>query len=169
MSSLNINNISAIIFDFDGVLTDNRVLLDATGGEWVRCCRSDGLAFDALRQANCQLFIVSTEKNKVVSARAKKIQVPVVQGVRDKPSTIKEISAEYCFDLKDTIYVGNDLNDYRAMEMCGYGICPTDSHVRIRALADVVLNSKGGEGVVRELVENVLQMDVLEILYPECT
>ena len=51
------------------------------------------------------------------------------------------------------------------MEICGYSVCPSDSHYKIKQIADIVLESKGGEGVVRELVENILEIDLLEVLY----
>ena len=156
-----------LIFDFDGVLTNNKVLVDQLGCEWVSCSRSDGLAFDALKKTSILQFIVSSEKNKVVSARAKKIKVPVLQGVNNKVEAIRRLASENNFRLEKTIYVGNDLNDYRAMKLCGFSVCPQDSHPRIKELSDVILSSRGGGGIVRELVENVLDLDVLEILYPE--
>ncbi|PCJ22119.1 MAG: hypothetical protein COB04_01315 [Gammaproteobacteria bacterium] len=157
--------LSAVIFDFDGVLTNNTVLVDKSGGEWVRCSRSDGLAFDALKKSEILSFIVSTEKNGVVTARANKIKVPVVQGVEDKVKAIKDLSLKHDLDLKRVLYVGNDLNDYYAMSLCGISACPIDSHPRILDLASFILNTKGGDGVVRELVEDVFEMDLLEVLY----
>ena len=64
-------------------------------------------------------------------------------------------------------YVGNDLNDYRAIELCGYTACPSDSHQLIRSLADYTLATKGGEGIVRELLEDIVQIDFINTLYPE--
>ncbi len=69
--NIKLDDIDALIFDFDGVLTDNKVHLDENGNEWVTCSRSDGLAFDILRKLKKLIFIISTEKNKVVAARAK--------------------------------------------------------------------------------------------------
>ena len=74
---ININMIDAFVFDFDGVLTNNLVYLDHHGDEWVSCNRADGLAFDLLLKLNKPTYILSTEKNPVVTARAKKLKVPV--------------------------------------------------------------------------------------------
>lgn len=71
-SSISLDNVHAFIFDFDGVLTNNMVFLSESGEESVVCSRSDGLAFDVLRKIGKQSYILSTEKNPVVSARAKK-------------------------------------------------------------------------------------------------
>ena len=86
---LSIDKIDAFIFDFDGVLTNNKVLLDQSGKEWVTCSRADGLAFDALYLLKKPVFIISTETNAVVSARGKKLNVDVIQGVSDKVTVVR--------------------------------------------------------------------------------
>ena len=159
------DNIDAIFFDFDGVLTDNLVYIDQNGKELVSCSRSDGLAFDVLRKLNKPTYILSTEKNSVVTARAKKLKVQSIQGVSDKLKVVKELADNYDYKLKSILYVGNDLNDYFVMQACGYTICPSDSHIKIKEISDVVLSSSGGSGVVRELLEEVLELDFIKILY----
>jgi 3-deoxy-D-manno-octulosonate 8-phosphate phosphatase (KDO 8-P phosphatase) len=67
--------------------------------------------------------------------------------------------------LKNIMYVGNDLNDLLAMNLCGYTACPSDSHSSIKLIADVVLKEKGGNGVIRELLEGFFKIDLLRILY----
>ena len=63
--------------------------------------------------------------------------------------------------------MGNDLNDYRVMQLCGYTACPSDSHETIKSIANVVLKTKGGNGIVRELLEDVFKLNFIQILYPE--
>ena len=65
------------------------------------------------------------------------------------------------------MYVGNDLNDYRAMQLCGYAVCPSDSHKLIKETAMITLKTPGGKGVVRELLEDVFKLDLIRILYKE--
>ena len=161
------SEVSAVFFDFDGVLTDNTVITDANGLESVRCNRSDGLAFDVLRKLNIPICIISTEANPVVSARGRKLGVEVVQNVKNKKTAVQDIIAERGFEFSRVMFVGNDINDYRAMECCGIKICPADSHPLIRSMADITLAARGGEGVAREIVEDVLGLDLLTILYPE--
>jgi YrbI family 3-deoxy-D-manno-octulosonate 8-phosphate phosphatase len=162
---ISIDNIDAFVFDFDGVLTNNLVQIDENGRESVSCSRADGLAFDVLRKLNKPVYILSTEKSLVVEARAKKIKVSVIQGVSDKVKAIKELSNKNNYNLNKIFYVGNDLNDYNAMKICGYSACPIDSHKKIKELSNIVLNTRGGEGVVRELLEEVLDLDFIKILY----
>jgi len=165
--SISINDIDAFIFDFDGVLTNNYVQLDAQGNEWVSCNRSDGLAFDALRKLNIPAFIISSEKNLVVSARAKKLNIPSIQGVEDKVSAIKNLEIKHGFSPLRLFYVGNDINDFLAMKICGHSACPSDSHPMIKELSEIILENKGGQGIVRELLEKVLKIDLFKVLYLE--
>ena len=162
---MTLDNIDAFVFDFDGVLTNNFVYMDQNGIESVACSRADGLAFDLLRRVNKPSFILSTEKNRVVEARAKKLKIPVIQGVSDKVEAIKKLVVENHYNLKKILYVGNDLNDYAVMQLCGYSACPADSHPKIKSISDIVLNSTGGNGVVRELLEEVLNIDFIKTLY----
>ena len=160
-----LDDIDALVFDFDGVLTNNFVYLNQEGVESVACSRADGLAFDVLRKLNKPAFILSTEKSFVVTMRAKKLKIPAIQGVVNKVEAIKELARENKFDLKNILYVGNDLNDYLVMKVCGYTACPIDSHLKIKEISKYILTTKGGNGVVRELLEQVLNLDFIEILY----
>jgi YrbI family 3-deoxy-D-manno-octulosonate 8-phosphate phosphatase len=158
--------LEAIVFDFDGVLTDNRVFVDEDGREMVCCHRGDGLAFDVLKQTHLQLFILSTETNLVVTRRGEKLRIPVFQSTKDKKSSLERLASEKNFSLGKTLFVGTELNDSQVMQICGFSACPSDSHPKILEIATFSLNKKGGNGVVRELVEQSLQIDMLSILYP---
>ena len=164
-SKISLSDIEAFVFDFDGVLTNNLVHLSQDGQEWVSCSRADGLAFDVLRKLKIPAYILSTEKNLVVTERAKKLKIQAMQGVSDKVKAIKIFSTENKYKLDRVLYVGNDLNDYEAMKLCGYSVCPSDSHNKIKKIADIVLKTQGGKGVVRELLEDVLEIDLIKILY----
>tara|TARA_Y100001934_G_scaffold281839_1_gene393039 strand:+ start:2896 stop:3423 length:528 start_codon:yes stop_codon:yes gene_type:complete len=161
---INLKNIDAVVFDFDGVLTDNRVYLDQHGTESVVCSRGDGLAFDVLRILGKPTYILSTEKNPVVSKRGQKLMVPVLQGIKNKADTLRSLTNKNNYSLERLLYVGNDLNDFQALTMCGYSACPADSHVRIKDKATIVLRTKGGEGVARELIEDVFSIDIVKTL-----
>ena len=162
---ISLDNVDVFIFDFDGVLTNNLVQIDENGNESVSCSRADGLAFDVLRKLKKPVYIISTEKNPVVEARTRKLRVPVLQGVTNKVETLKELVDLKDYNFENILYVGNDLNDYQAMKLCGYTVCPSDSHKKIKELSNVVLNKRGGDGVVRELLEEVLGLDIIKILY----
>jgi len=162
---MTLNDIDAFVFDFDGVLTNNLVQIDENGKESVGCSRADGLAFDVLRKLNKPAYILSTEKNLVVKARAKKLNIPAIQGVTDKVEAIKKLAADNSYSLKNILYVGNDLNDYLVMQLCGYSACPADSHLKIKSVSSIILSTNGGDGIVRELLEEELNLDFIKILY----
>jgi 3-deoxy-D-manno-octulosonate 8-phosphate phosphatase (KDO 8-P phosphatase) len=155
---MSINEIDALVFDFDGVLTDNKVLVHQDGSESVLCNRADGLAFDVLRKLKIPTYILSTETNTVVTQRAKKLKIHVIQGALNKLQTLSKL-------CNKVLFIGNDLNDYQVMKACGYSACPSDSHPKIKQISSHVLSSQGGDGVVRELLEEVFNLDFIKILY----
>ncbi len=162
---LNINNIEMFIFDFDGVLTNNLVFVDENGKESISCNRADGIAFEALRKLNKTVYILSTEKNKVVLARANKLKIKAINKLKNKEDTLKKISKKHKIPFKNILYVGNDINDLIAMQMCKFRACPSDSHKQIRKISNIIIKRKGGDGVARELLENNLSIDLNKILY----
>jgi 3-deoxy-D-manno-octulosonate 8-phosphate phosphatase KdsC-like HAD superfamily phosphatase len=93
------DSIDCIIFDFDGVLTDDCVWVDQDGREMVCCSRRDGLGFDILRQGGLKLFIFSTETNPVVSQRAAKLKMPAIQGCADKARALTGLAAKEEIDF----------------------------------------------------------------------
>jgi YrbI family 3-deoxy-D-manno-octulosonate 8-phosphate phosphatase len=160
-----IDDIDLFVFDFDGVLTDNIVHTDNNGNEMVSCSRADGLAFDVLRKLDKPCQILSTENNTVVSARANKLGISVLQGVKNKEKSLRNLVMRRGYKLSNILYVGNDLNDYNSMRISGLSVCPADSHPKIKKISNFVLKTNGGKGVVRELLEDVLSLDFIEILY----
>lgn len=154
---LTFSDIQAIVFDFDGVFTDNRVMVDENGTEIVRCHRGDGLGIKWLRDRKIPLLILSTETNPVVAMRARKLAVECLYGVVDKKQALIDYCAKMKMDIRKVIYVGNDQNDLEAMKAAGYGIAPKDAHREIRRIAKYILAHKGGAGAVKELAEKLMK------------
>jgi 3-deoxy-D-manno-octulosonate 8-phosphate phosphatase (KDO 8-P phosphatase) len=152
--NLNKKKIDVIFTDFDGVLTDNKFYLDANGDESVRLNRSDGLAFDYLNKIKIPMYIISSEKNSIVKTRAKKLKVKCHSGVSDKKKLIIKLCIKNKYSLSKSIYIGNDVNDLSAIKLCNYSFCPKDSNKLIKKYSKVIMNVKGGEGVIRYLVDN---------------
>ena len=162
---MDISKVKLFVLDFDGVLTNNKVFLNEDGEEFVSCSRGDGLAFDALRKLGVKVIILSTEKNKVVSARAKKLQIEAIQGIDNKKSTLLELMKKNQLSKNEVIFIGNDINDINAMLLCDISICPSDSHQLVKEKAKVVLKSKGGESIMREVLEEHFKIDIYKLLY----
>lgn len=151
-------SVDLLIFDFDGVLTDNRVWVFEDGREAVACNRADGLGFSALRKAGLPAMIMSTETNPVVSARGRKLQVPVLQSIEDKGETVRAYCRQAGIAPERVMFVGNDLNDLPAMAVVGWPVAVADAHPAVIRAARVVLATPGGAGVVREIVESLLAL-----------
>ncbi|MFC1580601.1 cytidylyltransferase domain-containing protein [Thermodesulfobacteriota bacterium] len=153
LDMLNNGNIDLIVYDFDGVMTNNRVLVLQDGTEAVFVNRGDGLAIGIIRDLGIPQLILSTETNPVVSARARKLSLEVIDSSKDK----KESLTVYCknkeISLKNVVYLGNDVNDHGVMQIVGLPIAPADGHPKILNSAKMILKSRGGGGVIRELAE----------------
>ena len=163
--NITIESVDAFVFDFDGVLTDNLVYIREDGLESVVCSRADGLAFDALKKLKKSSYILSTEKNNVVTKRAEKLGVISIQGQMNKVSAIKKIAEENNYDLQKIFFVGNDLNDLGVIKKLLLTACPSDSHSEVKKTVLFALKTKGGKGVVREILEEILGLNIENILY----
>jgi N-acylneuraminate cytidylyltransferase len=144
-----------IVFDFDGVMTDNRVWVSEQGGELVACNRSDGLGLETLRSLGLDLLVLSTETNPVVGARCRKLGLPYEHGVHDKVGRLRELLDERGISPADVVYVGNDVNDCDCMQLVGWAVAVADAHPEVRRTADLILTSAGGHGAVRELCDRL--------------
>lgn len=142
-----------IVYDFDGVMTDNTVTLREDGMESVVVNRSDGLAVKILKNMGIPQIIVTTEANRVVRTRAKKLGIPVIDGVENKEQALTSYCRRKNIPLADVVYIGNDINDREAMLRSGCRLCPSDAAGEIKAIAHLILKSPGGAGVVRELLQ----------------
>ena len=147
--------IRLVVFDFDGVFTDNRVWTDENGVESVACWRGDALGLRRLEEVGVDHLILSTEANTAVGARARKIQTACVQGVADKPPVLREEVERRGLSLEDTAYLGNDVNDAGCLELVGLPVVPADAWPEVVPLARIVLERRGGYGCVRELCDAV--------------
>lgn len=149
--------IDFVVFDFDGVFTDNAVWVTEDGGiELVRCSRADGLGISMLHQAGIPMYVLSTEVNPVVAARCRKLRLEVEHGIEDKGARLKELLGERGFDPSRVAYIGNDINDASCLELVGTAIVVADAHPDVIDLADHVLNHSGGYGAVREFCDALL-------------
>lgn len=145
-----------VVFDFDGVMTDNRVWVSESGEEVVACDRSDGLGLQMLTRLGVDLFVLSTEENPVVGARCRKLQAPYEQGVTDKAGRLERLLTQRGVPASEVVYVGNDINDLACMSLVGCGVAVADAHPDVLAVADVVLHRTGGHGAVRELCDRLV-------------
>ncbi|MEU2607195.1 acylneuraminate cytidylyltransferase [Streptomyces albus] len=144
-------DVDAVVLDFDGTQTDDRVWIDADGRETVAVHRGDGLGVAALRRAGVEVLILSTETNPVVAARAAKLRVPVLHGIDRKDLALKQWCEERGIAPERVLYAGNDANDLPCFALAGWPVAVADAHDAVRAAARAVTTRPGGAGAVREI------------------
>ena len=154
--------VALVVFDFDGVMTDDRVWVDQNGGESVAAHRGDGMGIALLRKAGIPAVVLSTESNPVVAARCRKLGLPLQQDLQDKAEALRKILAERQVAPAQVVYLGNDVNDLPCFPLVGCAVVVADAHPAAKAAADLVLEHNGGHGAVRELVDKLLKMDTVE-------
>ncbi len=152
--------ICLVVFDFDGVMTDDRVWVDQEGHESVAASRRDGLGIAMLRKAGIPMVVLSTETNPIVTARCRKLELTAIQGIGDKGSALKSLLQERKLDAQHVVYLGNDVNDLPCFPMVGCAVVVADAHPGVITHADLVLTHKGGHGAVRELCDKIIQNQI---------
>ncbi|MFG3184845.1 cytidylyltransferase domain-containing protein [Streptomyces nigra] len=149
-------DIDAVVLDFDGTQTDDRVLIDSDGREFVAVHRGDGLGIAALRRSGLKLLILSTEQNPVVAARARKLRIPVLHGVDRKDLALKQWCEEQGIAPERVLYVGNDVNDLPCFALAGWPVAVASAHDVVRGAARAVTTAPGGDGAIREIAGWIL-------------
>ncbi|MFC9560331.1 cytidylyltransferase domain-containing protein [Agromyces sp. NPDC056965] len=149
-------DVDALVTDFDGVHTDDTVMVDQLGRESVRVSRSDGAGIARLRKAGIPVLILSAEENPVVGRRAEKLGVECAQGVGEKGAVLREWAERRGIRLDRIAYLGNDRGDLPALDLVGWPVAVPDAAPEALAAARHVLTSAGGHGAVRELADLIL-------------
>lgn len=150
------DDIDAVVLDFDGTQTDDRVLIDSDGREFVSVHRGDGLGIAALRKSGLKMLILSSEQNPVVAARARKLKLPVLHGIDRKDLALKQWCEEQGIAPERVLYVGNDVNDLPCFALVGWPVAVASAHDVVRGAARAVTTVAGGDGAVREIASWIL-------------
>ncbi|MFG5720589.1 cytidylyltransferase domain-containing protein [Streptomyces murinus] len=150
------DDIDAVVLDFDGTQTDDRVLIDSEGRELVSVHRGDGLGIAALRRSGLRMLILSTEQNPVVAARARKLKLPVLHGIDRKDLALKQWCEEQGIAPERVLYVGNDVNDLPCFTLVGWPVAVASAHDVVRGAARAVTTLPGGDGAIREIASWIL-------------
>ncbi len=149
-------DVDAVVLDFDGTQTDDRVLVDSEGREFVAVHRGDGLGIAALRRSGMPLLILSTEENPVVAARARKLRIPVLHGIDRKDLALKQWCEEQGIAPERVLYAGNDVNDLPCFDLVGWPVAVASAHDVVRGAARAVTAAAGGAGAIREIASWIL-------------
>lgn len=148
--------IKLLVFDFDGVMSDNRVLVMQDGSEGTLCNRSDGLGIGLVKAMGLPMLVLSKETNPVVAARCRKLGLECHQGIDDKLTRLRSLAASRGIALTEIAYVGNDINDLPCMNEVGLPIAVADAYPEVLAIASAVTSRAGGMGAVREVCDAII-------------
>ena len=154
------HNIKLFLCDVDGTLTDGGMYYSENGDELKKFNTRDGVALAMLREKGIKTGIITSEDTQIVSRRAAKLKVDyLIQGKRDggKLAAAQEICKEMGITMQEVVYVGDDLNCVELLSLAGFAACPSDACEQVKQIPGIHLMShKGGDGVVREVVEKYL-------------
>jgi YrbI family 3-deoxy-D-manno-octulosonate 8-phosphate phosphatase len=151
--------IKLFLTDVDGVLTDAGMYYTESGDEFKKFNTRDGMGMKMLREAGVKVGIITTENTKIVERRAQKLKVDYLyQGAYPKVDAALDACAKAGVDLKETAYIGDDVNCLELLSVVGLAACPSDAVEKVKAIPNILeMSKKGGEGCVREFVELILE------------
>ena len=146
-----------VFLDIDGVLTDGAVYVDELGKETKRILFEDINAIFDLKRAGLKIGFITGENNAFCDYLDNRFSPNIfLRGCKDKLSSFKKIESEYGFDKTNVCYVGDSQSDVELLEYVGFSFAPSDSPIKVKSSVKKVLKSSRGNGVVRELVDNIL-------------
>ena len=157
-----VQGVKLVVFDFDGVFTDNVVYTTESGVESVACWRSDGLGLAKIKELSIPIWVISTEKNSVVAKRCEKLEINCIHGCDNKLSALLELLEKYQCKLDNSVFVGNDINDLECLKQEGLPIVVADSHPDGCHFALYKTKKMGGKGAVREVCDLISKYHVDE-------
>ena len=151
------SQIKALIFDVDGVLTNGRIIYDENGKETKQFNVRDGLIIGYLKKAHIVVGAISGRESGAVAKRAAELKLDFChQGIVDKLGVLNKIAEYHKIKKKEIAYIGDDLNDWEVLKNVGLAICPADAPIYLKSRVDIVAETKGGNGVVREVADLIL-------------
>lgn len=151
---------SAIILDFDGVITSNLVLTSDTGIETVISSKYDSLMlkiFKEITSNTIPIFVISSEKSLVVKHRCSKLNIQYLQSSSCKVTDAKALLSPLNISLTRCLFICNDINDIQLAKEVGYSVCVNDSPMELKQNCNYQTKNKGGEGAIRETLEVILK------------
>lgn len=151
--------------DVDGTLTDKGVYYSLDGLTLKRFSVHDGMGIALLHQSNIQTMIISSDSSEIPLKRAEKLGITYkLIGIRRKSIELKEILKKVGIAFDEVAFIGDDVNDIEAMEMCGFTACPSDAVESVKNIVDFISDFSSGNGAVRQVCETILQAQDKPIL-----
>ena len=157
MSENKLAQISLLLLDVDGVLTDGSIYFDHQGEELKAFNSKDGLGLHFLLEAGIQVGVVTARRSKALRHRCDNLGIDLVfQGVRDKAAAMEQIREQTGVSPNQIAFMGDDVLDLPMFARVGLAIAVADAHPYVREHAHMVTTAKGGKGAVREICDAIL-------------
>lgn len=154
-----LNNIKHFVFDIDGVLTDGIISVNSEGLESRNFNTKDGIVIKYAIKCGYKISIISGASNNGLKLRLNKLGIKdIFLGSNNKLEDLKTFISNYNLDSKQILYMGDDVSDFSAMEIVGLKCCPYDAASEIREISDYISLKKGGDGCVRDIIEQTLKV-----------
>ncbi len=151
--------ITTFIFDYDGVLTDGKVLVINQNEQLRSSNVKDGYALQYAIKKGYRICIISGGKSDSMTQRMNSLGITdVFLGVERKIEVYNTYLKNNNLDKSQVLYMGDDIPDYEVMMNVGVACCPADAAIEIKSVADYISDAKGGDGCVRDIIEQVLRL-----------
>ena len=151
--------VHTFVFDVDGVFTDSTLLISSEGELLRKMNVRDGYGVKMALGCGYRICIISGGSNEGVAKRLGALGITdIFLGTDDKLSVLKSYLKKHSLDAAGILYMGDDIPDIPAMEAAGMVCCPQDSVPEVKAISDYISHIKGGEGCVRDIIEQVLKV-----------
>lgn len=152
--------IKLLAMDVDGTMTDGSINIGPNGEIYKKFNVKDGYGIKLAIEFGITPAIITGRQSSIVENRAKELKISEVhQNVTDKCAVLKELIKKYGLTSENIAYVGDDINDIAAINMAGHSFCPSDAVEEVKKIADTILQTKGGEGAIRECIDIILKME----------
>ena len=154
-----LRDITTFVLDVDGVLTDGTVLVTTNGDQLRKMSIGDGYAIKTALARGYAICVLSGGNNPGVKVRLKDLGVTdIYLGIRHKAEQLRNYLEDNGIDPKNTLYMGDDIPDLQAMQMVALASCPQNAAPEVKAISHYVSHKNGGEGCVRDIIEQVLKV-----------
>lgn len=158
MINYDLKKIKALVFDVDGVLSRETIPVALTGEPMRTANIKDGYAIQLAAKCGLHVAIITGARNEAVKVRYKGLGVnDIYIGASVKKECLEELMIMYELSAEEILYMGDDIPDYEVMQICGLPVCPCDAAVEIKQLSRYISPVRGGEGCVRDVIEQVLR------------
>lgn len=155
----NIHRIKCFIFDYDGVISDGGVFMLPTGEGVRRSNVKDGYALHYAVKSGYIVSVISGGTGDNMRVRMKSLGVEnVMLGVSYKLDKFEDFLIENDLQAEEVLYMGDDIPDYEVVKAAGIGACPADACYEIKSIADYISPFKGGNGAVRDVIEQFMKI-----------